>query len=656
MSTDPVLVQSHIVGATVFSELAHVTRRASAPLVPGLNRLAFEALPRHLDPARIRVRTTRGVVRFVEGDDLAWSADPADTPEDDAVADAARKVHRLDGELLALRAELELIDRLTPGRGLEEARLSGPLKPEVFGAGLDLVTQRRRETLYATRVAAYEFHLAQEALRSLEARREAGGRRAGPARRAVVVVGVDADAPGEAELSLTYDAAWATWRPYYALRLDGAGRHVEVARFADVWQQTGEDWASVALRLSSAEPEEGLELPKVAPWIMERRQQIQGDPTQLYKQARLRRPAPAPAAKPAALGRSGAPPARSMAPPASMAPKLARRAMDVSRAEGGGAPAEDAATGDLLYESNLPEEVMADYAEQYEEEGDFASVSSAGLMAVSMSKEAYREDEGTDPGYAGGPPAPPMAPPPPPGAPPPPRRRHPPLDHPDFQRLVDLPAPRDSAGGIDFEQAVPGATELPSGSGHRRVGLTARRYAAQVQYLLRPAAKDHAFGRVEVVNAEDEPMLTGPAALFVDGAFFGATRIETTPAQGKLVLDLGAQTAIKSARRAKTTVRTEGLINKEDVHAVQVNIEVESFLDAPAALEIQDQIPVSMDERVKVKLLLPKAADAELDPRNGILTFRRTLAPRARLELTISYELYAPKDYRIHQLLTETTS
>ncbi|MCA9554712.1 MAG: DUF4140 domain-containing protein, partial [Myxococcales bacterium] len=118
MSTAPVIVQSRIVGATVFSDLAHVTRQAAVTLIPGLNRLAFEDLPRNLDPAAIRVRTSLGTVRFVEGDDLSWSAEADKTPEEQELLDAARKVHRLEGELQALQAEVELIDRLAPGRGL----------------------------------------------------------------------------------------------------------------------------------------------------------------------------------------------------------------------------------------------------------------------------------------------------------------------------------------------------------------------------------------------------------------------------------------------------------------------------------------------------------------------------------------------------------
>lgn len=647
MSTAPVIVQSRIVGATVFSDLAHVTRQAAVTLIPGLNRLAFEDLPRNLDPAAIRVRTSLGTVRFVEGDDLSWSADADKTPEEQELLDAARKVHRLEGELQALQAEVELIDRLAPGRGLPSPHQLGPLRPEAFAEGLDVVVKRRRDALYASRVAAYELHRAQEHLRTLEARQQAAGQTARPAERAVVVVGLDVEAPGEAELSLIYDAAWATWRPYYALRLEDGGNTVEVARFADVWQQTGEDWPDVALRLSSAEPEEGLEVPQVLPWILERRQQIQGDPAQLYKKERLKRPSmPAPK-----MSRRMAPgPAASMAPPAA-APALMRKPAPQADV------LEDEATRDLDYDdlevaAPSPDAVMDNYAQQFDEEGIFASVTSSGLVAASYS-QPYTSEDGTD-GGGGAPPRPPAAPPPP--GPPQPRRRHPPPGHPDFRRLLELPTPQSSSGGIDFEQVVAGGVALPSGSGHQRVALSARRYSAQVQYLLRPAAKDHAFGRVEVVNAEPEPLLQGPAALFVDGAFFGTTQVRTTPADGKLVLDLGAQTALKCARRSKTTVRTEGLISKDDVHAVHVTIEVESFLDVPAAVEVQDQYPVSTDEKVKVKLLLPKAGDAELDERNGILTFRRTVAPRGRLELHITYEIEVPKDYQIHQLLTETTS
>ncbi len=62
-----------------------------------------------------------------------------------------------------------------------------------------------------------------------------------------------------ATLSLTHLVACALWRPAHEARLVGDTLHWQT--FGTVWQRTGEDWSGVELRLSTARPGAGAELP-----------------------------------------------------------------------------------------------------------------------------------------------------------------------------------------------------------------------------------------------------------------------------------------------------------------------------------------------------------------------------------------------------------
>lgn len=612
MSAAPIIVVSDIVRATVFSDSAHVVRRARAALVPGLNRVAIRDLPRHLDPGQVRVNTDQGQVRFVETDDLTW-VDPDSEPStaQKRAADCEEVVHRFRGQLASLQSELQLIDRIIPGRGLEGT--PGTLKPESFLAGLQTLMQRRRDTLYAARVAEYELQLAQEALVLAREHVGARGRTELSNPQGLVVVGVQAETETTVSLDLTYTSGWATWRPYYALRLGADATSVELTRFADIWQQTGEDWTDIQLSLSSAEPEENLQLPSVPPWILTPNRGFDANARDLYKSNKAKKPSP----------KGGMPPAPSMP-------------MPQARSRRSAAPMD---------------KEMERYAQQFEEEGIFAEITSGGIGgAQALGAVADFDDEATGPGYGGAPPPPPMVPPMPPARTPPGEARRPPPDHPDMARLLEQAVPRAASGGINFETEVTGKVTCESGFGNQRMSLASTQYETTAQYLLRPALKDHAFARVTVVHDDPHPLLTGPAAIFVDDAYFGSTRLLTTPAGGKLVLDLGAETGIKSARRTKTSVRTEGLITKEDVHAVQITIEVESFLGRSVDIEVQDQIPVSDDPKVKVKLLQSQP-DCKFDPKTGLLTLTQSIEPRSRLEVRINYEIETPRDYKLAQSL-----
>lgn len=625
------LVDSRIIGATVFSDAAHVVRRASLRLERGVERVAIKNLPRELDPGSVRVSTSRGAVRSVESDSSRETPDLASDSValENLVRALEAKTQRLTGEHEALAAELQLIDRVVPASPSFDGASLSPLRPEAFLAGLDALMTRRRSALSTLRNVELELHATFEEIKETRARIAATGTTAGSdEKRSLLVVHLDVDEAGESFVDVTYEAAWATWRPYYHVRLDPKDRAIECVRFADVWQETGEDWNEVALRLSTAEPETGLALPNVLPWTLGSAKSYEDKLNELYKRRKAEKTA-------------------------------AKRAPEP-----------------------VPKDDLGAYAEQFRDEGEFAEVTASGMDMLRgappappppMQAQAMPASRSTSimpasipmpsastpplnraPGGGGGRVITVITEiPPPPGPPPPKPRPSPSRELSERDELLRTPSPRELAGGIDHEMAVEVATTCPSGKERRRIGFGSVSYPARMEYLLRPAVRDHAFGRVTVINNDSAPLLAGPASIFVGEAFFGETRIRTTPAGGKLILELGAETAIKSARRTKTTVRTEGILTKEDVHVVETTIEIENHLEQTVELEVQDQVPVSQDPRVKVRLMRTVPKDAQLDDLTGILTFKVRLTPGSKVEVIVAYEIEAPKDYEFRQTLRE---
>jgi uncharacterized protein (TIGR02231 family) len=70
---------------------------------------------------------------------------------------------------------------------------------------------------------------------------------------------------GEFDLELNYVMPNARWEPIYDLRFDEALNETEVQYRAAVYQSTGEDWADVNLKLSTARPQAGAAPPELEP-------------------------------------------------------------------------------------------------------------------------------------------------------------------------------------------------------------------------------------------------------------------------------------------------------------------------------------------------------------------------------------------------------
>jgi uncharacterized protein (TIGR02231 family) len=85
-------------------------------------------------------------------------------------------------------------------------------------------------------------------------------------REAVVRLLLGANRPASIELS--YLVTSAGWTPAYNIRLVDGGKSVTIEYVAEAWQQSGEDWSTVALTLSTATPHMNAKSPLLAPyWI-----------------------------------------------------------------------------------------------------------------------------------------------------------------------------------------------------------------------------------------------------------------------------------------------------------------------------------------------------------------------------------------------------
>ncbi|HEX9943082.1 MAG TPA: mucoidy inhibitor MuiA family protein [Thermoanaerobaculia bacterium] len=262
---------STIDAVTVFPDRARVTRRGRTTLEPGQHRLEVSGLPMSLLAESVRA-AGRGTARARLLGVSVRVEHFVDTPAA-AARELEAKVQAAMDVDADLAARAELLDKA-------QKALDGlAAQSEVFARGLAF---RNRST--ADQGAVYDFIA--ERGRALQAEILAVGRQrrdlareldrlkrelaqlqaARPRQRYAATVEVEALSAGELEIELTYAVQPARWQPLYDLRLTGDG--LEAAYLAEVTQSTGEDWAGVALTLSTARPALALEIPELDPWYV----------------------------------------------------------------------------------------------------------------------------------------------------------------------------------------------------------------------------------------------------------------------------------------------------------------------------------------------------------------------------------------------------
>ena len=267
--------KSHIDAVTVFPDAAVVTRLAEVELVSGSSTLVFKGLPIGLDANSLRVTGEAAGTLAIGAVEARLVPVEARLP--DGPLEARIKALRLERETVqvgieALGATQAMIlhyAQATPEKLAPDAK---PMDSAQWGAAFEAIGKGLSKNGEDLRLAKAQGRELDEVIAGLEASRQRGPAKAGPAREVSVALEVGAagsDQKMHAKLRLAYRIAGAGWKPLYDARLDtgGAGHAaaLELVRRAAVTQRTGEDWSDVALSVSTVRATRGTGAPEMQP-------------------------------------------------------------------------------------------------------------------------------------------------------------------------------------------------------------------------------------------------------------------------------------------------------------------------------------------------------------------------------------------------------
>jgi uncharacterized protein (TIGR02231 family) len=270
-------IDSKIVAVTVYPDRARVTRRGSARLESGLQKLEMPGLPLSLEPASLRA-AARGSARArllgVQTQRVFLEQAPVEQ-----MRDLEAQLEAVQDELRRLETQIELV-------GKQRAALNALAdQPAVYARGLakgklEMQAQLAMLDQLGEKASQYDRQSLELGAQKRELERRAQkiknelDRYRGTQRREQLAAQVEVDIPqpGDLTVELTYVVTGASWQPLYDLRLveaDGGKPVLEVGYLAQVTQRSAEAWEQVALSLSTARPALASVLPELKPWYIQ---------------------------------------------------------------------------------------------------------------------------------------------------------------------------------------------------------------------------------------------------------------------------------------------------------------------------------------------------------------------------------------------------
>jgi uncharacterized protein (TIGR02231 family) len=228
-----------ITEAEVYRHGCTVTCRGEALLAEGTSRLIVEGLPEGLDESSISLRmppvVTQGQVR------MTVTEGGGDSPQDDELKELDTTIDELDRKIENKQLELNAWKELA-------SKMGGSAAIEYLDRLPDMLDKLTGE-LAVLRAERRDLALRRDELR---------GRKERPH------LEVEVTAPSEATypVELVCRSALAGWRPSYDVLVGALTEPLRLRLKGQVWQQTGNDWRDVTLRLSTGTATVSGDLPR----------------------------------------------------------------------------------------------------------------------------------------------------------------------------------------------------------------------------------------------------------------------------------------------------------------------------------------------------------------------------------------------------------
>lgn len=194
------------------------------------------------------------------------------------------------------------------------------------------------------------------------------------------------------------------------------------------------------------------------------------------------------------------------------------------------------------------------------------------------------------------------------------------------------------------------ASSIPSDNSPQRVPITSASLKATPEYLTVPKRQTAAFLTSKVINSSDFPLLAGAMNVFLDGTFVATSALRTVMAGEKFDLALGVDDgiAIKHKRVNKFTEDT-GLTNSGKRVTYEYLITVQNNKKTTERVIVADQVPLSRNEKIVVKLLSPDVKDVKPTD-EGTLKWTLDLKPGEKRELNVKFTVEYPNEVSVHGL------
>lgn len=157
-----------------------------------------------------------------------------------------------------------------------------------------------------------------------------------------------------------------------------------------------------------------------------------------------------------------------------------------------------------------------------------------------------------------------------------------------------------------------------------------------------PKMDASAYLLAKITGWEDLNLIPGNSRIYFDGSYIGESYIDPNTTNDTLVLSMGRDKGIVIQRKKLKDKTKEKVLLEEKTITVTYEIMIKNTKSVATELHVEDQIPLSSNPAIVVKLT--DSAKAKYDAETGKLEWDINLKSKESRKISFTYEVKIPKD------------
>jgi uncharacterized protein (TIGR02231 family) len=202
-----------------------------------------------------------------------------------------------------------------------------------------------------------------------------------------------------------------------------------------------------------------------------------------------------------------------------------------------------------------------------------------------------------------------------------------------------------SETAINTEFLVNTPYSIPSDNAPHSVDLNVLSLPADYIYQAVPKLDKDVFVTARVAANDLVNNLQGEANVYFDGTFTGNTYINST-AEDTLTLSLGRDKRIQIERKKLKEFSSKSFFGSTKTESNTWEITIRNTRKEPVKIFLEDQVPVSTDKEIEVKIT--DAGNANIEDASGKLKWTFNIPAEQTQTAKFSFEVKYPKDKKIN--------